>query len=118
MRNTFEAIDSIDQLTEKFEDLVISLDKLDEIQPQLVGLIPPQIASQEINQELALKNFATNLGIAKQSALANDNPAALGQAFDKSKNDDLFYLPPEVFDNPDFKRGLKLFVSRTAKPLA
>ena len=42
LRNTFEALDSIDQLTEKFEDLVTSLDKLDAIQPQLVGLIPPR----------------------------------------------------------------------------
>ena len=115
LRNTFEALDSIDQLTEKFEDLVTSLDKLDEIQPQLVGLIPPQIASQEINQELVLKNFATNSGIANQSATANDNPAALGQAFDKAKNDDLFYLPPEVFSNPDFKRGLKQFLSPDGK---
>jgi RND superfamily putative drug exporter len=114
-RNTFEALDSIDQLTEKFEDLVTSLDKLDTIQPQLVGLIPPQIASQEVNQELVLKNYATNSGIANQSATANDNPAALGQAFDKAKNDDLFYLPPEVFTNPDFKRGLKLFLSPDGK---
>jgi len=93
LRNTFEAIDSIDQLTEKFDELTTSLDKLDAIQPQLVGLIPPQIASQEVNQELVLKNFATNSGIAGQSNFANDNPAALGQAFDKAKNDDLFYLP-------------------------
>ncbi|MGC1150491.1 RND family transporter, partial [Mycobacterium sp.] len=115
LRNTFEALDSIDQLTEKFEDLTASLDKLDAIQPQLVGLIPPQIASQEINQELVLKNYATNSGIDKQSTVANDNPAALGQAFDKAKNDDLFYLPPEVFSNPDFQRGLKLFVSPDGK---
>jgi putative drug exporter of the RND superfamily len=115
LRNTFEALDSIDQLTEKFEDLTASLDKLDAIQPQLVGLIPPQIASQEIIQELTLKNYATNSGINNQSATANDNPAALGQAFDKAKNDDSFYLPPEVFDNPDFKRGLKLFLSPDGK---
>lgn len=115
LRNTFEALDGIDQLSEKFSDLTASLDKLDAIQPQLVGLIPPQIASQEVNRELTLKNYATNLGINKQSMTANDNPAALGQAFDKSKNDDLFYLPPEVFDNPDFKRGLKLFVSPDGK---
>ncbi|MBV9350210.1 MAG: MMPL family transporter [Mycobacterium sp.] len=115
LRNTFEALDSVDQLTQKFQDLTTSLDKLDAIQPQLVGLIPPQIASQETNLELTLKNYATNSGISKQSATANDNPAALGQAFDKSKNDDSFYLPPEVFDNPDFKRGLKLFLSPDGK---
>nr|WP_252980135.1 MMPL family transporter [Mycobacterium riyadhense] len=31
------------------------------------------------------------------------------------KNDDTFYLPPEVFTNPDFKRGLKLFLSPDGK---
>jgi RND superfamily putative drug exporter len=39
----------------------------------------------------------------------------MGQAFDQSKNDDSFYLPPEVFDNEDFKRGLKQFVSPDGK---
>ena len=38
-----------------------------------------------------------------------------GEAFDKSKNDDSFYLPPEAFDNADFKRGLKLFMSPDGK---
>jgi RND superfamily putative drug exporter len=27
-------------------------------------------------------------------------PERDGQAFDDAKNDDSFYLPPEVFDNP------------------
>jgi len=31
--------------------------------------------------------------------------------FDAAKNDDSFYLPPEAFDNDDFKRGIKLFMS-------
>ena len=39
----------------------------------------------------------------------------MGQAFDAAKNDDSFYLPPEAFDNPDFKRGLKLFLSPDGK---
>ena len=26
-------------------------------------------------------------------------------------NDDTFYLPPEIFDNADFKRGMKNFIS-------
>ncbi len=39
----------------------------------------------------------------------------MGQAFDASKNDDSFYLPPEVFDNADFKRGMKMFVSPDGK---
>ena len=44
-----------------------------------------------------------------------DTATALGQAFDAAKNDDSFYLPPEAFANPDFKRGLKLFLSPDGK---
>ena len=83
---------------------------------KLVALIPPQIASQETNRELMLTNYATKSGIANQiGGTANDNATALGQAFDAAKNDDSFYLPPEVFNNPDFKRGLKLFLSPDGK---
>ena len=111
LRSIFDAIDGIDKLTEQFQSLTASLDKLDSTQSKLLKLLPPQIASQETNLELTLSNYATNSGINNQSTFANDNPAALGQAFDKSKNDDSFYLPPEVFSNADFQRGLKLFVS-------
>jgi RND superfamily putative drug exporter len=44
-----------------------------------------------------------------------EGSTVMGQAFDASKNDDSFYLPPEAFDNPDFKRGLKLLVSPDGK---
>ncbi|MFP1153118.1 RND family transporter [Mycobacterium sherrisii] len=114
-RSTFEALDTTDQLTEKFENLTATLDKLDALQPQLVALIPPQIQSQETNRDLTLANYATLSGIYAQTAAAIDNATALGRAFDAAKNDDTFYLPPEVFDNPDFKRGLKLFLSPDGK---
>ena len=115
LRNVFDAMDGIDQLSEKFQQLTATLDKLDAVQPQLVALIPPQIASQEANLQLALNNYATNSGInAQQRALA-DNATAMGQAFDAAKNDDFFYMPPEAFDNPDFKRGMKLFLSPDGK---
>jgi RND superfamily putative drug exporter len=39
----------------------------------------------------------------------------MGKAFDSAKNDDSFYLPPEAFDNPDFKRGLAMFLSPNGK---
>ncbi|OBG78412.1 MULTISPECIES: RND family transporter [unclassified Mycobacterium] len=114
-RSLFDALDGIDQLTEKFENLTATLDKLDALQPQLVGLIPPQIASQQTNRDLTLANYATLSGIYAQTAAAIDNATALGRAFDAAKNDDTFYLPPEVFSNPDFKRGLKLFLSPDGK---
>ncbi|MDC8997571.1 MMPL family transporter, partial [Mycobacterium marinum] len=36
-------------------------------------------------------------------------------AFDASMNDDSFYLPPEVFDNEDFQRAMKNFISPDGK---
>jgi putative drug exporter of the RND superfamily len=41
----------------------------------------------------------------------SDNATAMGHAFDQSKNDDSFYLPPEVFKNADFKRAMTHFIS-------
>jgi RND superfamily putative drug exporter len=114
-RSVWDTIDGIDQLSEKFENLTATLDKLDALQPKLVSLIPPQIASQETNRDLTLSSYATQSGIYNQTSAALENATALGKAFDASKNDDSFYLPPEVFDNPDFKRGLKLFMSPDGK---
>jgi putative drug exporter of the RND superfamily len=115
IRSVLDALDGIDALTGRFEDLTATLDKLDALQPKLVALIPPQIASQETNHELTLANYATTSGIYAQTQAAIDNATALGRAFDAAKNDDSFYLPPEVFANPDFARGLKLFVSPDGK---
>jgi uncharacterized membrane protein YdfJ with MMPL/SSD domain len=41
----------------------------------------------------------------------------MGQAFDASRNDDSSHMPPEVFDNPDFKRSLKMFLSPGGHPV-
>jgi RND superfamily putative drug exporter len=68
-----------------------------------------------INRDLTLSSHAIQAGILDQTAAAIDNATAMGEAFDAAKNDDSFYLPPEAFDNPDFKRGLKLFLSPDGK---
>ena len=39
----------------------------------------------------------------------------MGQAYDAAKDDDSFYLPPEVFDNADFKRAMGSFISPDGK---
>jgi len=115
LRSLFDAIDGIDALTDQFGQITASLDKLNALQPQLLALIPPQIASQQTNRELVLSNYATQSGINDLTAAAIENATAMGQAFDTAKNDDSFYLPPEAFDNPDFQRGLKLFLSPDGK---
>jgi putative drug exporter of the RND superfamily len=115
LRSIFDALDGIDALTDQLGSVTSSLDKLNSIQPQLLALIPSQIASQQTNRDLSMTNYATNSGITAQSEAALQNATAMGQAFDAAKNDDSFYLPPEVFSNPEFQRGLKLFLSPDGK---
>jgi RND superfamily putative drug exporter len=59
--------------------------------------------------------YSTFSGLLDQMDAAQQNVSAMGQAFDAARNDDSFYLPPEVFDNPDFKRGLTMFLSPDGK---
>ena len=115
LRSVFDALDGIDALTDQFGRITSSLDQLNALQPKLLALLPPQIDSQETNRDLVLTNYATTSGINDQTAAALQNATAMGQAFDASKNDDSFYLPPEVFTNSEFERGLKLFLSPDGK---
>ena len=115
LRSVFDALDGLDALTDQLGNVTASLDKLTALQPKLLALIPTQIASQQANRDLAMTNYATNSGIAANSEAALQNATAMGQAFDAAKTDDSFYLPPEVFSNPEFQRGLKLFLSPDGK---
>ncbi|MBU3749548.1 MAG: MMPL family transporter [Mycobacterium sp.] len=121
-RSLFDALDGVDALTDQFAAVTESLDRLNALQPQLLALIPEQlalipeqIAIQERNRALAETNHATQSGLLAQSAEALKNADAMGQAFDEAKDDSTFYLAPEVFDNSEFKRGLKLFLSPDGK---
>ncbi|YCU35593.1 RND family transporter [Mycobacteroides abscessus] len=115
LRGVFDAIDSIDELSDQFGNITASLNKLDTVQRQLDALLPPQIPSQQADLERALSSYATQKGQQDLQSAQQQNSNAMGRAFDESKNDDSFYLPPEVFDNSEFKRGLKQFVSPDGK---
>ena len=114
-RSLFDSLDGINELTEQLGNVSTSIAKLDELQPQLLALIPPQIQNQQANRDLTETNYATTAGIYAQTAAALQNSTQLGAAYDASKTDDSFYLPPEAFDNPEFQRGLKLFMSPDGK---
>jgi len=115
VRSIFDALDGIDALTDQLNDVAGSIAKLDALQPKLLALIPPQIATQQTNRDLTLTNYATNSGLNDQANAALQNSTALGQAYDASKTDDSFFLPPEAFTSPEFQRGLKLFLSPDGK---
>lgn len=111
LRSIFNALDGIDQVAQNILALSQNLDRLDAIQPKLVALIPPQIESQQRNLDTIMSNYATTTGLNDQARAQADNATAQGDAFDRAKNDDTFYLPPEAFQSPDFARGLKQFIS-------
>jgi putative drug exporter of the RND superfamily len=115
MRSVFDSLDGIDALSGDLAAMVVDMDKLDILMPKLAEVMPPMIATMKSMKTSMMTIQSTMSGFQNQMQAMQDNATAMGQAFDASKNDDSFYLPPEVFDNPDFKRGLKMFVSPDGK---
>ena len=115
VRNLFEPIDGADMLIDKLGDVVVDLDQVDELLPQILTQFPQMIEITQSSRNMLLKAHATMSGTTGQMEDANSNPTAMGRAFDSAKNDDSFYLPPEVLKNKDFQRVMKIFLSADGK---
>jgi RND superfamily putative drug exporter len=111
MRSVFDTIDGVDTTTQAVQDLLPDLERLDALMPQLLELMPPQIESMKTMKTMMLTMHATQGGMQDQQAAMSENQSAMGDAFNDSWNDDTFYLPPEIFDNEEFKRGMDSFIS-------
>jgi putative drug exporter of the RND superfamily len=111
LRSIFDALDGLDQITEKFTYLAGDISQLDALMPQMLAQMPPMIATMTTMKQMMLTMHSSMSSLYDQMDVMSQNSTAMGQAFDAAKNDDSFYIPPEVFDNPDFKRGLKMFLS-------
>ncbi len=115
LRSVFDALDGVDALADDLGALVVDMDHLDRLMPQMLTVLPPMIAIMKDMRQTMLTMQSTFGGMQDQMQAMQDNATAMGKAFDASKNDDSFYLPPEVFNNPEFKRGMKMFVSPDGK---
>jgi putative drug exporter of the RND superfamily len=114
IRSIFDTLDGIDTMTDDIKSLMPIMDRLDALMPQMASMMGPMIETQKNQKNMMLTQYQSQKAQQdQQSKQANGN--AMGQAFDAAKNDDSFYLPPEVFDNADFKRGMKMFVSPDGK---
>jgi RND superfamily putative drug exporter len=111
VRSVFDTLDGIDTMTDDIQSLMPLMDRLDTLMPQLVAIMPSMIDTMKSMRNITLTMYQSQKGQQDQTKAMQENQNAMGQAFDASKNDDSFYLPPEVFDNADFKRGMKMFVS-------
>lgn len=111
LRSVFDTLDGIDTMTDGIQSLMPAMEHLNAVMPEMQALFKPMIATMKSMRTMMLTMQATMKGIQDQQAATQGSSNAMGEAFDEAKNDDSFYLPPEVFDNHDFQRGMKMFIS-------
>lgn len=111
LRSIWDALDGVDIMTDDIQNLMPDMDRLDTLMPQMLTIMPPMIQTMKVMKTMMLTMQQTMGGLQRQMQAMMEDQSAMGHAFDQAKNDDSFYLPPEAFENPDFKRGLKMFLS-------
>ncbi|MGX9792361.1 MMPL/RND family transporter [Mycobacterium sp. MMS18-G62] len=111
MRSVFDTLDGVDTTTDDVKALLPDLERLDSLMPQLIAVMPQQIETMKKMQKMMLEMHSSQSSQQDQQAAMDENRSAMGDAFNDSHNDDSFYLPPEIFDNKDFKRGMDNFIS-------
>ena len=111
LRSTFDTLDGVDTVTDQFQSLLPDLNRLDSLMPQMIATMGPTIATMKNMRTMMLSMHSSQASQQDQTAVMNENQSAMGDAFNDSHNDDTFYLPPEIFDNKDFKRGMDSFIS-------
>ncbi|OBF89137.1 hypothetical protein A5790_20985 [Mycobacterium sp. 852002-51152_SCH6134967] len=115
IRSVFDVIDGLDEITVTMRELVTNLDQLDLLMPQLLAQFPPMIATMESTRTMMLTMHSTMSGTISLMEEGSENATAMGKAFDAAKNDDSFYLPPDIFKNKDFKKVMDVFLTPDGK---
>ena len=115
LRSVFDSIDGVDLIDDKLRELVADLDHLDLILPQLLTQFPEMIETMQSTRTMMLAMHSTMAGTFGEMDESSGNTTAMGKAFDAAKDDDSFYLPPEAFENKDFQRVMKVFLSPDGK---
>jgi len=129
IKAVFDATDGVDKFSQNMTSLrgdmqslvgsmdgvIAGMDDMNAVVPQLVAQFPPIISTATAMQGTLQTIHSSFDGLIEQMQQMTDTATAMGEAFDASKSDDYFYLPPEVFANPDFQKGVKLFMSPDGK---
>ncbi len=129
IRAAFDATDGVSKFSDNMAALQTDMTAMIGGMDQMVGgmgdmnaLFPPMVAqfspiimTATMMQQTLQTIHSSFDGMIEQMQQMTDTATAMGEAFDASKSDDYFYLPPEVFSNADFQKGLKLFLSPDGK---
>ncbi|CPX69563.1 Putative membrane protein%2C MmpL family [Mycobacteroides abscessus] len=102
-------------MTDAVDDSLKAAVIQDAVTPQLVEVIGKSAAELDNMRKVVLTEQSTMRPMLTQMNELGRQMMDLGYAFDSSKNDEFFYLPPEAFDNPYFQIDLKYFVSPDGK---
>ncbi|GAT11603.1 transmembrane transport protein MmpL [Mycolicibacterium novocastrense] len=117
LRSLFDAVDGPDRISVKMHELVENLDKINALMPQMLAQLPRMIAAMQSMRTMVMTMHSTMSGVILRLDEASDTATAMGRIFDEAQSDDSFYLPPEVFENEDFKRAMSLFFSPDGKAM-
>lgn len=115
IRVLFDSIDLSVQTSDKLQRMVDDYGELNRLLPQVVAQYPKMIALMKTMRAMMLTMHTTMSESLDQVDETTEDVMAMGRAFDAAKSDESFYLPPEVFDNADFQRAMKLFLSPDGK---
>ncbi|WP_100520894.1 MMPL/RND family transporter [Mycobacteroides abscessus] len=115
MRSLFDMTDQVDSMTDAVDDSLKAAVIQDAVTAQLVEVIGKSAAELDNMRKVVLTEQSTMRPMLTQMNELGRQMMDLGYAFDSSKNDEFFYLPPEAFDNPYFQIDLKYFVSPDGK---
>ncbi|MGY0480201.1 MMPL/RND family transporter [Mycobacteroides abscessus] len=115
MRSLFDMTDQVDSMTDAVDDSLRTAVIQDAVTPQLVEVIGKSAAELDNMRKVVLTEQSTMRPMLTQMNELGRQMMDLGYAFDSSKNDEFFYLPPDAFDNPYFQIDLKYFVSPDGK---
>lgn len=114
-RNAFDSLDSIDQTNEKMAAMIANIGQIDPLITEIITTVQKLLPVMESMQSMMLDTHSTISGLLDWMEETSRGASDIGKAFDAAKNDDSFYLPPDIFDNADFKRGMKSFISPDGK---
>lgn len=115
IRSVFQGLDGTDAISQQLHIIQRYIDEMQVLQGQVLTNFPPLIAFMKTMRVMSLTMHSTMSGMFAIIDDATTNATALGNAYDESQNDDSFYLPPEVFENEDFKKAMSLFFSPDGK---
>src|SRR6201996_2194380 len=115
LRSLFDTFDGFDQLAEQFHYLTADIKHTAKATHDLNALFPTLITTLKTTRGITLTLYQTFKAMINQMEAMSNTAIVMGQSFDKAQNDDMFYLPPEAFDNPDFQTGLRMFLSPDGK---